>query len=132
MEDKIKLHLAILFSLVSFFVKSFTLHFLRTNQSHLDFLICARSVLVHHQGTSDVTELVTVAMQQQEGPTHGRDFPLDSCCGPHQLHTKGHLHAAVKVQLICIICLHLAGGRQRERKQVRGDTHLIEAGLRLM
>lgn len=69
---------------------------------------------MHHPGASDVAELVGVAVQQQEGPADGRDLPLDTCRRPHQLHAERHPHAAVEVQLVCVIRLHLAGGRERK------------------
>lgn len=78
---------------------------------------------MHHHGASDVAELVGVAMQQQEGPIDGRDLLLDTLRGPHQLHAERHPHAAVEVQLIGVIRLHLAGDRGRVRKEVHKSSH---------
>lgn len=75
--------------------------------THLEFLVCARSVLVHRHGASDVTQPVGVAVEQQEGPADGRHLLLDARHRPHHLHAEGHPHAAVVVELVGVIRLHL-------------------------
>lgn len=80
---------------------------------------------MHHPGASDVAEFVSVAVQEQEGPVDGWDLPLDACRRPHELHAERHPHAAVEVQLICVICLHLAAEREREKGKSYGLVHHI-------
>lgn len=75
--------------------------------THLEFLVCARSVLVHHHGASDVTQPVGVAVEQQEGPADGRHLLLDARHRPHHLHAEGHPQAAVVVELVGVVRLHL-------------------------
>lgn len=54
----------------------------------LELFVRARGVLVHHLGASDVAELVSVTVQQQEGPADGGDLPLDTSRRSHQLHAE--------------------------------------------
>lgn len=74
---------------------------------------------MHHPGAPDVAELVGVAVQQQEGPADGRDLPLNARRRPHQLHAERHPHAAVEVQLVGVIRLHLAGEKERNTYRPR-------------
>lgn len=62
---------------------------------------------MHHFGASDVAELVIVAVEDQERPADGRDLPLDTLCGSHQLYAKGHAQSAMVVQLVVVVRLHL-------------------------
>lgn len=82
---------------------------------------------MHHLGASDVTELIIVAVQEEKGPTDGRDLPLDARCRPHQLHAERHPHATMEVQFISVIRLHLAGekGKSYEAKLIT-YLHLMQ------
>lgn len=73
----------------------------------LELFVCAGGVLVQHLGASDVAEHVSVAVQQQEGPADGGNLPLDTSHRSHHLRAKRHPQAAMVVQLIKVICLHL-------------------------
>lgn len=87
--------------------------------ANLEFLVRARRILVHRHGASDVTQPVGVAVEQQEGPADGRDLLLDARHRPHQLHAERHPHAAVVVQLVVVVRLHLEVRRGSVRKRLR-------------
>lgn len=76
-------------------------------RANLEFLVCTGRVLVHRHGTSDVAQPVGIAVEQQEGPADGRDLLLDARHRPHQLHAERHPQAAVVVQLVVVVRLHL-------------------------
>lgn len=74
---------------------------------------------MHRHGASDVTQPVGVAVEQQEGPADGRDLLLDARHRPHQLHAERHPQAAVVVQLVVVVRLHLEVRRGSVRKLLR-------------
>lgn len=74
---------------------------------------------MHRHGASDVTQPVGVAVEQQEGPADGRDLLLDARHRPHQLHAERHPQAAVVVQLVVVVRLHLEVRHGSVRKLLR-------------